>query len=74
MVACRQMCLRPKLLPLDRGYMHPSSWRQRCGEICMCKEKKWAKAEEAIYASLALGPAPRYVTLVMAALSLMLLI
>ncbi|XBI17126.1 hypothetical protein VPH35_059240 [Triticum aestivum] len=23
MVACRRMCLRPKLLPLDRGYMHP---------------------------------------------------
>ena len=23
MVACGQMCLRPKLLPLDRGYMHP---------------------------------------------------
>lgn len=24
MVSCRRMCLRPKLLPLDRGYMHPS--------------------------------------------------
>ncbi|KAF7002614.1 hypothetical protein CFC21_018080 [Triticum aestivum] len=24
MVACGRMCLRPKLLPLDRGYIHPS--------------------------------------------------
>ncbi|VAI73421.1 unnamed protein product [Triticum turgidum subsp. durum] len=24
MVACRRMCLRPKFLPLDRGYIHPS--------------------------------------------------
>ena len=24
MVACRRMCLRPKFLPLDRGYVHPS--------------------------------------------------
>ena len=23
MVACRRMCLRPKLLQLDRGSMHP---------------------------------------------------
>ncbi|KAM3352119.1 hypothetical protein ACQJBY_023787 [Aegilops geniculata] len=24
MVACRRMCLRPKFLPLDHGYIHPS--------------------------------------------------
>lgn len=24
MVACRRMCLTPKFLPLDRGYVHPS--------------------------------------------------
>ncbi|VAH34278.1 hypothetical protein VPH35_022412 [Triticum aestivum] len=24
MVACRRMCLRPKFLPLDRCYIHPS--------------------------------------------------
>ena len=24
MVACEQMCLRPNLLPLDHGYIHPS--------------------------------------------------